>query len=149
MPVGKKLRFDESIARKLKHVEVRTYDGRRRGRIDFNDWFGFRTNVDYVMTDKGENGTLIDPNKPADEPPTPPSNGDYRYQQTEPVTKDSLEAQRRRVQEEQKKLKDMEEKSKQKKDSISGNSRKESMDDIKNEEGIAGSRVLSLVQMFN
>ena len=149
VPVGKKLRFDESIARKLKHVEVRTYDGRRRGRIDFNDWFGFRTNVDYVMTDKGENGTLIDPNKPADEPPTPPSNGDYRYQQTEPVTKDSLEAQRRRVQEEQKKLKDMEEKSKQKKDSISGNSRKESMDDIKNEEGIAGSRVLSLVQMFN
>ena len=149
VPVGKKLRFDESIARKLKHVEVRTNDGRNRGRIDFDDWFGYRTNVDYVMTDKGENGTLIDPNKPAVEPPTPPSNSDYRYQQTEPVTKDSLEAQRKRVQDAQQKLKEMEERSKQKKDSISGNSKKKNMDDMNNKEGIAGSRVLSLVQVFN
>jgi hypothetical protein len=101
------------------------------------------------MTDKGEKGTLVDPNKPTDEPPVAPPDGDYRYRTAEPVAKDSLEAQRRRVQEEQQKLRDMEEKSKQKKDSISGNSKKESMDDMNNEESIVGSPVFSLVQIFN
>ena len=155
VPVGKKLRFDESIVRKLKHVEVRTYDGRRRGRIDFNDWFGFRANVDYVMTDKGENGTLVDPNKP-EESPTAPSNGDYRYNTQEPVTKDSIEAQRRKVQEEQRKLDEMQKNPKNeqqnprnKKDSISGNGKQESLDDHDNGGSVAGSPVFSLVQIFN
>ena len=66
VPVGKKLRFDETVTRKLNPVEIRTNDRRsrlNRARIDieYNDWFDYRTNVDYVMT---ENGTLIDPNKP-------------------------------------------------------------------------------------
>jgi hypothetical protein len=155
VPVGKKLRFDESVSNKLKHVEVRTYDGRgrRRGRIDFNDWFGFRTNVDYVMTDKGENGTLVDPNRPEEEEErlTAPSDNDYRYnKKDEPVTKDSVEEQRKKVQEAQQKLKEMEDKrNKQKKDSISGNSKRERMDDNDNQEGFTGSSIFSLVQIFN
>ena len=161
VPVGKKLRFDESVTNKLKHVEVRTYDGRgrRRGRIDFNDWFGFRTNVDYVMTDKGENGTLVDPNRPEEEEEVQatPSDNDYRYnKKNEPVTKDSIEARKKRAQDElrkldemQKNLKDEEQNPKNKKDSISGNSKKESMDDNDSQEGLTGSPVLSLVQIFN
>jgi hypothetical protein len=138
---------------KLNPVEVRMRDRRsrlRRARIDFdyNDWFEYRTNVDYVMTDKG---TLVDPNKPVQ--PTTSSKsqtGDYRYQDAQPSTTNSLEEQRRKVQEEQQKLKDMEEeKNKKKKDSISGNSKKESLDDKDDNEDVAGSPIFSLVQIFN
>jgi hypothetical protein len=151
VPVGKKLRFDESITDKLNPVEVKMRDRRsrlRRGRIDidYNEWFEYKTNVDYVMT---ENGTLEDPNKPATTSKPSTQTGDYRYDDSKPASSDSLENQRRKVQEEQQRLKDMEEKSKKQKDSISGNSKKESMDDKDNQEGIAGSPILSLVQVFN
>jgi phage shock protein PspC (stress-responsive transcriptional regulator) len=153
VPVGKKLRFDESIMDKLNPVEVRMRDRRsrlRRARIDFdyNDWFEYRTNVDYVMTDKG---TLVDPNKPDQTiPSTKTQTGDYRYEDAQPSTINSLEEQRRKVQEEQQKLKDMEEeKNKKKKDSISGNSKKESLDDEDDNEDVAGSPIFSLVQIFN
>src|SRR5687767_3179241 len=141
VPVGKKLRFDESVTRKLETIQVRR--GRGDG-IDFDDWFDYRTNVDYVMT---ENGTLQDPTRPPTTPTAPQIPGDYRYQDSQPATTtNSIEEQRRRVQEEQKKLKDMEEK--KKKDSISGTSKKESMDD--SEDGdVAGSPVFSLIQIFH
>src|SRR6187455_551603 len=155
VPVGKKLRFDESVTDKLNPVEVRMRDRRsrlRRARIDmdYNDWFEYRTNVDYVMTDKG---TLVDPNKPKEtttttDPKT--QTGDYRYEDAQPSTTNSIEEQRRKVQEEQQKLKDMEEeKNKKKKDSISGNSKKESLDDEDDNEDVAGSPIFSLVQIFN
>ena len=141
IPVGKKLRFDESVTRKLETVQVRR--GRGDG-IDFNDWFDYRTNVDYVMT---ENGTLQDPTRPPKSPTPPQTTGDYRYEDSQPATTtNSIEEQRKKVQEEQQKLKDMEEK--KKKDSISGNSKKESMDDKENGD-IAGSPVFSLIQIFN
>jgi len=153
VPVGKKLRFDESVTDKLNPVEVRMRDRRSRLRraridIDYNDWFEYRTNVDYVMTDKG---TLVDPNKPAVTPSSSKSQtGDYRYEDAQPSTINSLEEQRRKVQEEQQKLKDMEEeKNKRKKDSISGNSKKESLDDEDDNEDVAGSPIFSLVQIFN
>jgi phage shock protein PspC (stress-responsive transcriptional regulator) len=153
VPVGKKLRFDESITDKLNPVEVRMRDRRSRLRraridIDYNDWFEYRTNVDYVMTDKG---TLVDPNKPAEAPSSSKSQtGDYRYEDAQPSTTNSLEEQRRKVQEEQQKLKDMEEeKNKKKKDSISGNTKKESLDDEDDNEDVAGSPIFSLVQIFN
>jgi phage shock protein PspC (stress-responsive transcriptional regulator) len=153
VPVGKKLRFDESIMDKLNPVEVRMRDRRtrlRRHRIDFdyNDWFEYRTNVDYVMTDKG---TLVDPNKPVQTTPSSKNpTGDYRYEDAQPSTTNSLEEQRRKVQEEQQKLKDMEEeKNKKKKDSISGNSKKEGLDDEDDNEDVAGSPIFSLVQIFN
>ena len=153
VPVGKKLRFDESIMDKLNPVEVRMRDRRsrlRRHRMDFdyNDWFEYRTNVDYVMTDKG---TLVDPSKPAQTTTSSDNQtGDYRYEDAQPSTTNSLEEQRRKVQEEQQKLKDMEdEKNKKKKDSISGNSKKEDLDDEDDNEDVAGSPIFSLVQIFN
>jgi hypothetical protein len=153
VPVGKKLRFDESITDKLNPVEVRMRDRRSRLRraridIDYNDWFEYRTNVDYVMTDKG---TLVDPNKPAVTPSSSKSQtGDYRYEDAQPSTINSIEEQKRKVQEEQQKLKEMEEeKNKKKKDSISGNSKKESLDDEDDNEDVAGSPIFSLVQIFN
>ena len=152
VPVGKKLRFDESVTDKLNPVEVRMRDRRsrlRRSRIDmdYNDWFEYRTNVDYVMTDKG---TLVDPNKPAETTAAPKSQtGDYRYEDAQPSTINSLEEQRRKVQEEQQKLKEMEESKKPKKDSISGSSKKETLDDEDDNVDIAGSPIFSLVQIFN
>jgi phage shock protein PspC (stress-responsive transcriptional regulator) len=149
VPVGKKLRFDESVTEKLNPVEVRMRDRRsqlHRARIDidYSDWFEYRANVDYIMT---ENGTLLDPNKPK-ETPSAPKNGDYRYEDSKPATTNSVEEQRKKVQEEQQKLKDMEEKNKKQKDSISGNGKKESLDDDE-DDGVAGSPIFSLVQVFN
>ena len=88
VPVGKKLRFDETVTRKLNPVEIRTNDRRSRLNraridIDYNDWFDYRANVDYVMT---ENGTLIDPNKPQNDPEIPTQTpGDYRYEDAQPA----------------------------------------------------------------
>ena len=149
VPVGKKLRFDETVTRKLNPVEIRMNDRRSRLRrsridIDYNDWFEYRTNVDYVMT---ENGTLVDPNQPQKDKDVTPveTTGDYRYEDATPATTNSIEEQRKKVLEEQQKLKDMEEK---KKDSISGNGKRESLDD--NDDGdVAGSPVFSLIQIFN
>jgi phage shock protein PspC (stress-responsive transcriptional regulator) len=153
VPEGKKLRFDESITRKLNPVQIKMNSRRSRLRraridIDYNDWFEYRTNVDYVMTDKG---TLIDPNKPAESSsvPSTPKNGDYRYEDAQPSSTNSIEDQRRKVQEEQQKLKEMEESKKAKKDSISGNGKKESLDDEDDDEDVAGSPIFSLVQIFN
>ncbi len=154
VPVGKKFRFDESITDKLNPVEVRMRDRRSRLRraridIDYNDWFEYRTNVDYVMTDKG---TLVDPNKPTEttSTSTPKSQtGDYRYEDAQPSTINSIEEQRRKVQEEQQKLKEMEEIKKTKKDSISGNSKKESLDDEDDNDDVAGSPIFSLFQIYN
>jgi hypothetical protein len=147
VPVGKKLRFDESITRKLNPVEIKMNDRRtrlRRGRIDidYNDWFEYRTNVDYVMTETG----LVDPDKPSQTSPTPPRPpGDYRYDDAQPATTNSIEEQRKKVQEEQRKLKELEEK---RKDSISGNGKRETMDE--DDDGdVAGSPVFSLIQIFN
>lgn len=152
VPVGKKLRFDESITDKLNPVEVKMRDRRNRLRrarfeIDYNDWFEYRTNVDYVMK---EDGTLVDPNRPTTTTTHPSTQtGDYRYDDTQPVTQDSLDAQQRRADDEQRKLKEMKDKLNKKKDSISGNSKKENMDDKDDQEGIAGSPIFSLVQVFN
>ena len=153
VPVGKKLRFDESVTDKLNPVEIRMRDRRsrlRRARIDmdYNDWFEYRTNVDYVMTDKG---TLVDPNRPVETSSSSKSQtGDYRYEDAQPSTTDNIEEQRRKVQEEQQKLKEMEqEKNKKQKDSISGNTRKESLDNKDDDGEVAGSPIFSLVQIFN
>ncbi|HEX6847636.1 MAG TPA: PspC domain-containing protein [Chitinophagaceae bacterium] len=152
VPVGKKLRFDESITDKLNPVEVRMRDRRSRLRraridIDYNDWFEYRTNVDYVMTEKG---TLVDPNRPTQTTSTSPgATGDYRYEDAQPSTTNSIEEQRRKVQEEQQKLKELEEKNKKQKDSISGTGKKESLDDDDHNEDVAGSPIFSLVQIFN
>jgi len=144
VPVGKKLRFDESFTDKLNPVRIRMKKNHGFG-VDVDDWFEYRTNVDYLMTETG----LIDPSRPSESTSTMPANGDYRYDESQPVTQDSLDAQQRRADEEQRKLKEMKEKLKEKKDTIRGNGKRESIKDINSEEGIAGSPVFSLVQVFN
>ena len=149
VPVGKKLRFDGTITDKLNPVEIRMDNrrgrlGRSRIDIDYDDWFEYRSNVDYIMTETG----LVDPDRPAKTTSNTPSTGatgDYRYNDSQPATTNSIEEQRRKVQEEQQRLKDMEEKNK--KDSIRGNSKKETMDD--DDGDVAGSPVFTLIQIFN
>jgi len=149
VPVGKKLRFDESVTDKLNPVEVRMRDRRsrlRRSRIDmdYNDWFEYRTNVDYVMTDKG---TLVDPNKPTETTTTPKSqNDDYRYDNKQSL-KDSIDAREKRLEDDRKRLE--EDKKRLQRDSTQGNSKKESLDDEDDNEDVAGSPIFSLIQIFN
>lgn len=146
VPVGKKLRFDESVTTKLNPVEVRMRDRRSRLRraridIDYNEWFEYRTNVDYVMTDKG---TLVDPNRPTTttSKSTSSQTGDYRYDDS----KETPEQKEERLKKELKQLE--EDKKKQKQDTIKGNGKVESMDDD-NDGDVAGSPIFSLIQISN
>lgn len=72
VPVGKKIRFDQSVVDKLDAVRIRfsnRYDDRRWRRNDDYDWydddyFNYRTGVDYVMMPNGrleEEGSLVTP----------------------------------------------------------------------------------------
>src|SRR6187455_1277745 len=136
VPVGKKLRFDESVTDKLNPVEVRMRDRRsrlRRARIDmdYNDWFEYRTNVDYVMTEKG---TLVDPNKPVQTTTsTQTQTGDYRYDDRQSL-KDSIDTRERRLKDDQRRLD--EDKKRLQRDSIQGNGKKESLDDKDDNEDV-------------
>lgn len=83
VPIGKKIRFDESVNRKLNGVNVKVRREYRRNRIvsiDFDEnerSFNYRTGVDYVM---GPNGELMSTEPGAPMPPPPPSPGEeYRY----------------------------------------------------------------------
>ena len=59
VPVGKKIRFDQSIVDKLNEVQVRFNDGsNRRWRRNSDDWyddddFNYKTGVDYIMMPNG------------------------------------------------------------------------------------------------
>ena len=84
VPVGKKIRFDESVDR-LHPYNVRIYRRNRWNRNDYDidwDWdnyFAYNTNVDYVM---GGDGELYDPNAPknSSQPSdNTPQDGGYRY----------------------------------------------------------------------
>jgi hypothetical protein len=140
VPVGKKIRFDESFTRKLEVVKIRVRE-RRGFDIDVDNWFSYSTDVDYIMTDNG----LENPNRP--ESQTNPTNqsGDYRYDNRQSL-KDSIDAREKRLEDERRRLE--EDKKRLQQDSIKGNSKKESLDD--NEDGdVAGSPVFSLIQIFN
>jgi phage shock protein PspC (stress-responsive transcriptional regulator) len=77
IPVGKRIRFDETVRYKLNPMNVKIRKGRnwRNNDVDFefNNYRGFpwRSNVDYIM---GENGEL----KNADGTPVT-DNNNYRY----------------------------------------------------------------------
>ncbi|MCB0774773.1 MAG: PspC domain-containing protein [Chitinophagaceae bacterium] len=83
VPIGKKIRFDESVNRKLNAVNVKVKREYRRNRIvsigfDDNERnFNYRTGIDYVM---GANGELLSTEPGAPVPPPPPAPGEeYRY----------------------------------------------------------------------
>jgi hypothetical protein len=112
IPVGKRIRFDESVKYKLNPFRIKVR--KRRGvNIEFdNDYhsFNWRSNIDYVM---GEDGNL----KNADGTPVINYDNDYRYNDKPDSV--SLEEQRKRRDDEDRKLKEMENKLKkqEKKDS--------------------------------
>jgi phage shock protein PspC (stress-responsive transcriptional regulator) len=54
VPVGKKIRFDESVADKLNYYGVSVRRSRRGVKVRENRWvFGYKTGVDYIMNEKG------------------------------------------------------------------------------------------------
>ena len=109
VPVGKKIRFDESVDDKLNSVNVkvrRSYRRRRVVDIDFNEDHSsrYRPGIDYIM---GVNGELKDPN--ATSVKTTPDNN-YRYQNADtgqvikPVKRDTLEERKKQLEEELKRI---------------------------------------------
>lgn len=151
IPIGKKIRFDESVSDKLNPVNIRVKRSRgwRNGRMRFDldeyDSFRWKKNTDYIM---GIDGEL----KNADGSPV--INYDYRYndndstrlEKTIEEKKNELkELEERKKEQNQKKILDTEDSLKK-----SLGSRKESMDD-KDIDGIGmkGSPIFSLVQLFN
>lgn len=121
VPIGKKIRFDESVRRKLNSINVKVKRSLRRDRAigvvfdDEADNFHYVAGVDYTM---GPGGELTGPegeriSSPENnyryrpEPPTPPvpgSNPDDLQQQ--------LEEEKRKKEESDRKIKDLEEKMK-------------------------------------
>lgn len=70
MPVGKKIRFDESVATRLHPFNIRMRDNGKWNRynreydFDFDNYFDYDTNADYIMTEDGlrkldEKGNII------------------------------------------------------------------------------------------
>jgi phage shock protein PspC (stress-responsive transcriptional regulator) len=117
VPVGKKIRFDESVDDKLNSVNVKVRRGYRRKRvvdIDINDDHSsrYRPGIDYIM---GVNGELTDPNGKSII--SQPDN-DYRYQNSDtgqiktPVKRDTLEERKKQLEEELKKINDEQKKEK-------------------------------------
>lgn len=117
VPVGKKIRFDESVINKLNVIEVKVKRGSRRNRITGleigdSDNFDYRTGVDYVM---GAGGELEGPN--GEKPAAAPDNS-YRYQPdtakapsaADEELKKQLEEEKKRKEEADKKIRDLEEK---------------------------------------
>lgn len=99
IPVGKKIRFDETVMDtynpwviRRTWKEGRRYRNRWQSDWDYDDYFTLKSNVDYVM---GEDGKLFDPNKP------PKTNTDKK----EDLRK-SIQDRERKLREEQKKLED-------------------------------------------
>ena len=109
VPAGKKIRFDESIERKLNAINVKVKRSYRRNRItgiqiDNNEEaFRFRCGIDYTMGIDGELKTPdgISVNKP--------SSNEYRYEENENKTNDSLELEKS-IEQKKKELKELEEK---------------------------------------
>lgn len=108
VPVGKKLRFDESITDKLEPINVRVKMNDRRNRGDWDmdwdedDYFDWETGVDYVMGTDGELARVL-PNGTVEK-----QDGVYEYRNGD-AAKDSLrqnneEEVRRRIEEKERQL---------------------------------------------
>jgi len=100
IPVGKKIRFDESVMDTYNPWVVRgTWREGRRWRNrwqsdwDFDDYSSLKANTDYVM---GTDGKLYDPNKP------PKTNSADKKDEL----RKSIQDRERKIQEDQKKLED-------------------------------------------
>jgi hypothetical protein len=121
VPLGKKIRFDESVSEKLNSVNVKVKRSHRNGRvvdIDFdNDRSNrYRSGIDYIM---GIDGRLKD--ERGDEVEVINNSGnDYRYNQSDSEIKRSeqdaiqkrIEIEKQKKEESERIIKDLEEKQK-------------------------------------
>ncbi len=142
VPVGKKLRFDESVYRKLNSLDIKVKRSYRRNRISGIEFtneersFRYSPGVDYVM---GINGELINPNGTTE--PTVPGN-DYRYDNNDSI---NLE---KSIEKKKQELKDLEEKKnakQQKSTTLKINKNKINKNDVV---AIGPSPMSSLVEWF-
>ena len=142
VPVGKKLRFDESVHRKLNSLDIKVKRSYRRNRISGIEFtneersFRYSPGVDYVM---GINGELINPNGTTE--PTVPGN-DYRYDNNDSI---NLE---KSIEKKKQELKDLEEKKnakQQKSTTLKINKNKINKNDVV---AIGPSPMSSLVEWF-
>jgi phage shock protein PspC (stress-responsive transcriptional regulator) len=108
VPAGKKIRFDESIERKLNAINVKVKRSYRRNRItgiqieNDEEAFRFRTDIDYTM---GTDGELKTPDGVSVNKTYP---GEYRYEDNGKASNDSLELEKS-IEQKKKELKDLEE----------------------------------------
>ncbi|MEP7373873.1 MAG: PspC domain-containing protein [Chitinophagaceae bacterium] len=142
VPVGKKIRFDESVNDKLNPANIRVKRSYRKNRIvdiDLEEdyWHRFRSGVDYVM---GIDGSLKD----ASGNTNYKRSGDYRYDDGD---NDSMEI-KKAIEIKKQELKDLEELKNKETKPRAGNT--ESMDDTENEDAFSSSvsPVFSLVRNF-
>ena len=113
VPVGKQIRFDESVTDKLEPINVQIGEGRswndRNGDNNWGDsrYFDWQTGVDYIMT---ENGDLERTDRPK-EGPTDGENesGVYEYRGANSDSlRRSIEEKERQLQEERQRLEELE-----------------------------------------
>ncbi len=142
VPAGKKLRFDESVTRKLNSLHIKVKRSYRRNRItgieitNEENKFWYRSGIDYVM---GIDGELRDPNG-ANVTTQPDSN--YRYDNNDSI---NLE---KSIEKKKQELKELEEKKNTK--AAKPTVLKKKSDNINDNGAFAGgpSPVSSLVQWF-
>jgi phage shock protein PspC (stress-responsive transcriptional regulator) len=114
VPAGKKIRFDESVRRKLGSMNIKVRRSYRRDRIkgfeiNDNDDFRYQAGVDYVM---GIDGEL---KGPEGEKIVNETSNDYRYQQpdsgknADDIQKE-LDREKRKKEESDRKIKELEDK---------------------------------------
>lgn len=148
VPVGKKIRFDQSLDEMYHPINIRVSEKRERGwrrnwnrrdydfEWDWDEYFDWETNVDYIM---GQNGYLIHPTKPASV-----NDSNYRYD-----NKKETDRRKKELREELERIEQQE-----KADSVQQKStgkKQESMDDIEEdrETTAINSPVFSLVNIFD
>lgn len=110
VPVGKKIRFDETVEKVNSfNIRIGEQNKRRWDRdwdFDYDYYFDYRTNVDYTM---GTDGQLTDPGGK----PMQRNNPDYRYQpDTAPNDsidiRQELENEKRKKEESERRIRELE-----------------------------------------
>ena len=111
IPVGKKIRFDESVSNKLNSIDINWrrngYWSKRGSTVRMRRSFFWRTDTDYIMDDKGNlndtNGNRLNNN----------DDNYYKYEQNDNIDdsniQDSIEM-RRSIEEKRREIKEMEDK---------------------------------------
>lgn len=155
VPVGKRIRFDESVDQ-LHPYNIRMYEKRRWSRSDWDvdwDWdnyFEYETNVDYIMKADGELRNTTRPDYKKDD-----KDGGYRYDDNDKEKlrddirnrEQKLEQEKKQIEEDRKRLNDT---------TKPKTTAQETMDDVNEDDKATGdisvnidSPIFTLANMFN